>query len=171
MPLFAIPAGVINAWLPEVGPVDVYNTHYQAQEGYEKIRIYDNSVMADFVKQHDKGYPTFLLGDFNSAPDSPEYKDLMSRLPLRDAFAERNPGAPGFTIDPSVNTNVPKEEPTQRIDSLLWERFDLAMRRRDYFELPLQKLLGFARSAAFAEKATELTGYDVAATGTVIYNA
>ena len=39
----------------------------------------------------------------------------MSRLPLRDSFAERNPGVPGFTVD-TVNSNVPKEEPAQRID-------------------------------------------------------
>jgi excisionase family DNA binding protein len=54
---------------------------------------------------------------------------------------------------------------------LRWERFDLAMRRRDYFEPPLQTLLSFARGAALAEKAAELTGYDVTANGRVVYNA
>jgi putative molybdopterin biosynthesis protein len=54
---------------------------------------------------------------------------------------------------------------------LAWERFDLALRRRDYFEPPLQLLLGFARSEAFAQQAAALGGYDVAQTGTVRYNA
>jgi putative molybdopterin biosynthesis protein len=54
---------------------------------------------------------------------------------------------------------------------LRWERFDLAVRRRDYFEPPVQKLLGFARSAEFAEKAAMLGGYDVTRTGSVSYNA
>jgi molybdate-binding protein len=51
------------------------------------------------------------------------------------------------------------------------ERFDLAFRRRDYFEPPLQALFAFARTPAFAERARELEGYDVAGTGRVIYNA
>lgn len=51
------------------------------------------------------------------------------------------------------------------------ERFDLALRRRDYFEPPLQNLLRFARSAAFAEQARQLGGYDVGELGRVHYNA
>jgi excisionase family DNA binding protein len=51
------------------------------------------------------------------------------------------------------------------------ERFDLALRRRDYFEKPVQTLLGFARSSAFAARAAELGGYDIARLGEVAYNA
>ncbi|HJU19967.1 MAG TPA: helix-turn-helix transcriptional regulator [Stellaceae bacterium] len=51
------------------------------------------------------------------------------------------------------------------------ERFDLAMRRRDYFEPALQALLAFAASGAFRQYAAELGGYDVARTGRVVYNA
>lgn len=51
------------------------------------------------------------------------------------------------------------------------ERFDLALRRRNYFEPPLQRLLAFARSAEFARQAQALGGYDISATGTVTYNA
>lgn len=51
------------------------------------------------------------------------------------------------------------------------ERFDLVMRRRDYFEPPLQKLLGFARSSAFRAHAEALGGYDVGGCGAVSYNA
>jgi excisionase family DNA binding protein len=51
------------------------------------------------------------------------------------------------------------------------ERFDLVMRRRDYFEPPMQALLAFARGAAFAQHAAELGGYDVGGTGNVRYNA
>lgn len=51
------------------------------------------------------------------------------------------------------------------------ERFDLVMRRRDYFEPPVQKLLAFARRPAFAVYAKELGGYDVANTGRVVFNA
>ncbi|HYL34250.1 MAG TPA: helix-turn-helix transcriptional regulator [Stellaceae bacterium] len=54
---------------------------------------------------------------------------------------------------------------------LRWERFDLAMRRRDYFEPPVQKLLRFTRTAEFVERARALGGYDLIAAGTVSYNA
>ncbi len=51
------------------------------------------------------------------------------------------------------------------------ERFDLVIGRRDYFEPPVQSLIGFARSDRFRRRARELGGYDVAATGRVVYNA
>ncbi|WP_353646154.1 helix-turn-helix transcriptional regulator [Mesorhizobium sp. WSM2239] len=51
------------------------------------------------------------------------------------------------------------------------ERFDVACRRRDYFEPPLQKLFEFTRTQAFAEKARQLGHYGVECTGTVRFNA
>ncbi|HEV7370602.1 helix-turn-helix transcriptional regulator [Arenibaculum sp.] len=51
------------------------------------------------------------------------------------------------------------------------ERFDLVMRRRDYFEPAIQALLGFARTAAAAQRAAELDGYDARRLGAVRYNA
>ena len=39
---------------------------------------------------------------------------------------------------------------------LQWERFDLVVRRVEYFDPPLQRLLGFARSERFAERAASL---------------
>lgn len=50
---------------------------------------------------------------------------------------------------------------------LCWERFDLALRRRDYFLPPLQRLFAFIRTDAFGARAAELAGYDVADTGGV----
>ena len=50
---------------------------------------------------------------------------------------------------------------------LIWERFDLVLRQRDYFLPRAQNLFGFMRSAAFLERATELGGYDVTAAGSV----
>ena len=53
---------------------------------------------------------------------------------------------------------------------LLRERFDLVMLRRDYFEAPMQALLGFARGDAFRACAARMGGYDTAATGSVAFN-
>lgn len=54
---------------------------------------------------------------------------------------------------------------------LMQERFDLLLRRRDYFGPAVQNLMAFARSPAFADRARRLGGYDVAGLGTVRYNA
>lgn len=53
---------------------------------------------------------------------------------------------------------------------LVWERFDLAMRRRDYFRAPLQRFLRFLASPAMTTRAAELGGYDLGGTGGVILN-
>jgi excisionase family DNA binding protein len=50
---------------------------------------------------------------------------------------------------------------------LTWERFDLALRQRDYFRPPLQALFKFVRTAAFRDRAAELAGYDVSEAGDV----
>jgi excisionase family DNA binding protein len=50
---------------------------------------------------------------------------------------------------------------------IVWERFDLALRQRDYFLPPAQALFGFVRSAALRARAAELGGYDVDIAGTV----
>ena len=50
---------------------------------------------------------------------------------------------------------------------LTWERFDLALRQRDYFRPGPQALFKFVRTAAFRDRATELAGYDVSEAGDV----
>jgi putative molybdopterin biosynthesis protein len=50
---------------------------------------------------------------------------------------------------------------------LAWERFDLVLRQRDYFLPAQQALFAFLRTPPFADRARELTGYDVAGAGQV----
>ncbi|MDT3685677.1 MAG: helix-turn-helix transcriptional regulator [Pseudorhodoplanes sp.] len=50
---------------------------------------------------------------------------------------------------------------------LVWENFDLVLRQRDYFQSQPQQLFAFMRSDAFAAKAADLGGYDVAEAGRV----
>jgi excisionase family DNA binding protein len=50
---------------------------------------------------------------------------------------------------------------------LVWERFDLVLRQRDYFLPAPQALFSFLRSAAFRARAAELGGYDVDDAGEV----
>jgi len=51
------------------------------------------------------------------------------------------------------------------------ERVDLLINRRSYFEPPLQALLNFCRTGAFADYAGALGGYDLGEHGSVIWNA
>jgi len=51
------------------------------------------------------------------------------------------------------------------------EAFDLALRRRSYFEPPVQRLLAFARGPRFTERAEALGGYDLSELGRVVHNA
>jgi putative molybdopterin biosynthesis protein len=50
------------------------------------------------------------------------------------------------------------------------ERYDLVIWRRDFFDEPIQRLMGFCRQPAFAERADELGGYDLSGFGRVHYN-
>ncbi|MEQ8370205.1 MAG: substrate-binding domain-containing protein, partial [Alphaproteobacteria bacterium] len=53
---------------------------------------------------------------------------------------------------------------------LFRERFDLAMRRRDYFADPVQRLLAFAGGPQFDGHAAGLHGYDTGELGRVVWN-
>lgn len=118
--------------VPGVGPVDIYNTHYQSVAKYGEIREHDNSVLEALVKRHDAGHPTFLMGDFNMKPGSPEFQDLMRRLSPRDGFREANPDEPGYTSEPG-NLYKKDDGAPKRIDYIFalpnadWDiRFDHA---------------------------------------------
>jgi putative molybdopterin biosynthesis protein len=50
---------------------------------------------------------------------------------------------------------------------ILWERFDLVLRQRDYFLPGPQALFEHIRKPVFRAKADEMQGYDVAKAGTV----
>jgi len=52
-----------------------------------------------------------------------------------------------------------------------WERFDLVVRRVEYFEPPLQRLFAFTRTPPYRDRAAALGGYDVSNTGAVVFNA
>ena len=53
---------------------------------------------------------------------------------------------------------------------LFRERFDLAMRRRDFFEPPVQRLLAFARGPECRRHADRLGGYDLSRLGEIVLN-
>jgi putative molybdopterin biosynthesis protein len=44
---------------------------------------------------------------------------------------------------------------------ILWERFDLVVRQREYFRAPMQAATDFWRTSAIRTHAKELGGYDL----------
>jgi putative molybdopterin biosynthesis protein len=54
---------------------------------------------------------------------------------------------------------------------ILWEQFDLVVGQRDYFREPLQRLIRFLTADAFAARARELGGYELASAGCVRFVA
>ena len=50
------------------------------------------------------------------------------------------------------------------------ERYDLVIARHDFFDEPWQKLLWFARSDRFRERAQQMGGYDIAENGRIVLN-
>lgn len=105
--------------VPAIGPVDIYNTHYQAHTPYTLQRIENNRMLVEFVRQHDEGYPTFLLGDFNFLEDEDEYGNLQERIGPWDLFRLKNPGDPGFSWHPANPWGDGKGEP-ERLDYVFW---------------------------------------------------
>jgi hypothetical protein len=78
------------------------------------------------------------------------------QLPAADA-----PLAPAAGPPPSANPSIANDGAGHT----------LAVWRAAYFEAPMQKLLAFARTPRFADRAKALNGYDVSGLGTVRYNA
>ena len=53
---------------------------------------------------------------------------------------------------------------------VIWERFDLVVERRAWFDPPFQTLFEFCRSDSFKARAQELVGYDVSQFGKLHFN-
>lgn len=111
---------------PTLGPIDVYNTHYQAEGNpvAEKIRVtVDNRVMQEFIHENHSDNPTVLTGDYNFTPDRPEYNDIMRRLPLIDVFRTLHPADPGYTSD-GINNENKDSKHQSRLDYIFVRKSD-----------------------------------------------
>lgn len=52
---------------------------------------------------------------------------------------------------------------------LRWERFDLLVSKKVFFEKSIQSLFGILQSEAFKEAAVDLTGYDLSIAGKIVF--
>ena len=108
--------------VPQIGDLDIYNTHYQAIEDKEQIRISANKEFSDFLKENDVGNLTIMTGDFNFAnydsndKSSKAYTDFIKRFDPIDTFRIKNLDLSGFTNDFHINNYVSKDDKPQRLD-------------------------------------------------------
>lgn len=108
----------------------------------------------------------YLLRQADLDPERLPYNPTPARDETEVAFAVRNGHADaGLGIAAVVRQFQLDFVPLHR------ERYDLVITWRDYFEPPFQRLLAFARSTAFTERANEMGGYDLSGFGRVILNS
>lgn len=103
----------------------------------------------------------------NAGLDFANYAAGMPFYPTGDdlAYAIRT-----GEVDCGIATRAAAKAQGLDFVSLAWEKFDLAMRRRTYFEPGPQRLFTLMRSPDFARRAEALTGYRVGEAGMVRFN-
>lgn len=130
--------------VPGIGFVDIYDTHYQAEDDHPKstfqkavsklaslifpgfdmsytaIRQHDTQVLADLMRKHEQGYPTFVMGDFNDGDNTSIYATLLQKLGVKDSFREVNPTAPGHSYDGPANP-LTESKTQERYDYIFYK--------------------------------------------------
>ena len=94
---------------------------------------------------------------FSPGPPAPTGQDLALAIRAGDA-------------DWGIATRAIADTHGLAFCPLVWESFDLALRRRSYFEPGVQALVRFLNVPEFAERAAALGGYDVLGAGAVKLN-
>ncbi|MTI45319.1 excisionase family DNA binding protein [Roseibium hamelinense] len=119
-------------------------------------------------RQESAGSHVLLTKQF--AKLGPNFAERVLTGPMvRD---EREAAQAVFSGEADVAFGLESSARQSRLEFLpvLNERFDLLVTRRDFFEVPFQKLLAFSRSTAFADKAGQFGGYDIRFAGQVQFN-
>jgi endonuclease/exonuclease/phosphatase family metal-dependent hydrolase len=98
---------------PDIGEVNVYNTHLNA-EGDDELRLEQIVQFVDFIKRTSGGKPVIVLGDFNYEAKSRPDRAFRYWLDLVDShaeFAEQHPDLlpldrDGFSYDYRRNRHI-----------------------------------------------------------------
>ena len=120
-------------------------------------------------RQHEAGSQLLLVHLLTEA--GVKLGDLT--LAERPALTETDLGQAVFEGKADAGLAVSQVAHQFRLDFLPLhrERYDLLIRRRDYFNGPFQALLAFASTEVFRARAKEMAGYDTRNLGRVVYNA
>jgi len=73
--------------VPNIGEVDIYNTHLNAGKN-KKVKYIQLEQLYQFIEKYSFNRPAVVLGDFNITPESDYYNYLMDSLPLTESYFE-----------------------------------------------------------------------------------
>lgn len=119
-----------------------------------------------------QGAGSHLLLDVLAARDGIALESLVQGAPLAQTQADLASLVAEGAADAGLGIEAAARAAGLGFVSLdVVEPFDLVLRRRDYFEPPVQALLAHMRTDVFAEAAARLGGYDVEEAGRVVFNA
>lgn len=141
--------------LPKGNPLEITSLRDVAKRGLRVVARSDGAgsqILFELLLAHEN----LTLADLTLAPRRAEsHGDMASMIEMGEADCGLGLAAASLAFLP------------------LWpgEEFDLVMRRRDYFEAPIQKLLAFTRTEGFVRRAEFLTGYDISGLGAVRLNS
>ncbi len=94
------------------GPVEVVSTH--ATRGASGCQL---EALADLVVARPSGRLLLVMGDLNVSEEAPEFRALLDRARLVDAFRAANPDASGLTVWQRVDAPAPTV--FRRVDYIL----------------------------------------------------
>ncbi len=107
-----------------------------------------------------------LLADAGMTP-----ADLGSQTPPLRSETEVALAIAGDQADAGLAIEAVANQLRVGFVPLIEERYDLLLWRRQYFDPPVQRLLTFCHGGAFAQRASELSGYNISQFGKVRFNA
>lgn len=104
------------------GDIDLFGTHLtnrEDMEGSELVRTLQARELAGvIIPGRGNANPVVVGGDFNDPPGTDTIVEMTDSGAV-DMFADRNPGAPGYTsFGKPFDITDPTEEPDKRIDYL-----------------------------------------------------
>jgi putative molybdopterin biosynthesis protein len=138
-------------------------------KGIREVRDLAGEGLRIAFRQSDAGTDTLFRWLLQREGLDPSTLELVSHPSLTEddlALSIREGEADvGLAVEAAARRHALHFIPVHR------EQFDLAMRRRNYFEPALQRLLEFARGPRLRDKAHSMGGYDISRLGSVIYNA
>jgi endonuclease/exonuclease/phosphatase family metal-dependent hydrolase len=106
------------------GPLDVYDTHLVApyleigRDIYFSHRVAQAYEIGRWVREHSKGVPAIVAGDFNTTPENLTYRTCRGVGMLEDSYAAAHPGDPGVTV--TIDIPYLKVHEPDRVDYIFY---------------------------------------------------
>ncbi|MBI3317217.1 MAG: endonuclease/exonuclease/phosphatase family protein [Candidatus Omnitrophica bacterium] len=123
------------------GKLAAFDTHLSWRIPESDIRQRQVDELLAFISIKAAQNETAVMGDFNSAPDSPEIQTIIQTGKFADAYAKRHPAKPGITWDNRnpYTAGCDHPMPDRRIDFLFTRHERVLLGRLKEVQLILNK--------------------------------